>query len=341
MPSAGSAAPFLETAGLFLRPGTGGTVSFKYDPFGRRIYKSSSTGTTIYAYDGDNIVEQLNSSGTATARYTQGLGIDEPMEVYEGGKSYYYHADGLGSIVALTKSTGTAANTYFGYNTLGGVPSPSETVANPFRYTARDYDSETGLHYYRARYYDSLFGRFLSEDPLHFNGGSFNFYPYVANNPPNYSDPDGLRIIVVGDQDCYWKAKFYLTALSPTARDIFAKADASPKTIEVHVISDPLPPPGANNVESEPSGTIDWYCHAALRCTNGGVLSPASGLAHELAHAVGPRARPLLQDRVYDTNEERRVITGPERSISRDLGEATRENHKGTSFPVIFPFDHY
>jgi len=57
-------------------PGTGGTVSFKYDPFGRRIEKVSSTSTTIYAYDGDNIVEQLNATGTATARYTQGLGID-------------------------------------------------------------------------------------------------------------------------------------------------------------------------------------------------------------------------------------------------------------------------
>jgi uncharacterized protein RhaS with RHS repeats len=110
-------------------PGSGGTVSFKFDPFGRRIYKSSSARATIYAYDGDNIVEQLNASGTATARYTQGFGIDEPLEVYESGKSYYYHADGLGSIVALTKSTGTAANTYFGYNTFGGMPNPSEPVA--------------------------------------------------------------------------------------------------------------------------------------------------------------------------------------------------------------------
>ena len=173
-------------------PGTGGTVSFKYDPFGRRIEKVSPTsGTTIYAYDGDNMVEQLNSSGTATARYTQGPGIDEPLEVYEGGKSYYYHADGLGSIVALTKSTGTAANTYFGYNTFGGMPNPSETVSNPFRFTGRDYDSETGLYYYRARYYDSLFGRFLSEDPIRWAGG-LNLYRYVKNQPEVLTDPTGL-----------------------------------------------------------------------------------------------------------------------------------------------------
>jgi len=155
------------------------------------FHKSSSSGTTIYAYDGDNMVEQLNSSGTATARYTQGLGIDEPLEVYEGNKSYYYHADGLGSVVALTKSTGTAANTYFGYNTFGGMPAPSETVANPFRFTGREWDSETSLYYYRARYYDSLFGRFLSEDPLNLSEG-MNFYEYVNNNPVLFNDPFGL-----------------------------------------------------------------------------------------------------------------------------------------------------
>jgi RHS repeat-associated protein len=137
------------------------------------------------------MVEQLNSSGTATARYTQGLGIDEPLEVYEGGKSYYYHADGLGSIVALTKSTGTAANTYFGYNTFGGMPNPSETVANPFRFTAREWDSETSLYYYRARYYDSLFGRFISEDPIGMNGG-VNAYRFEVNDPATLRDPRGL-----------------------------------------------------------------------------------------------------------------------------------------------------
>jgi len=46
-------------------PGSGGTVSFKYDPFGRRTYKFSSSGTSIFAYDGDNMVEETNSSGTA------------------------------------------------------------------------------------------------------------------------------------------------------------------------------------------------------------------------------------------------------------------------------------
>jgi hypothetical protein len=54
--------------------GSGGTVSFKYDPFGRRIYKSSSTGTSIYAYDGDNLIEETNASGATSYYQADGLG---------------------------------------------------------------------------------------------------------------------------------------------------------------------------------------------------------------------------------------------------------------------------
>src|ERR1700728_1341887 len=59
-------------------PGTG-TVTFKYDPFGRRIYKSSPTWTGAFAYDGNNLIETMNSSGTVVARYTQGPTIDQPL----------------------------------------------------------------------------------------------------------------------------------------------------------------------------------------------------------------------------------------------------------------------
>ena len=59
--------------------GTGGTVSFRYDPFGRRIYKASSSGTSIYAYEGDNLIEETNSSGGVVARYAETDNIDEPL----------------------------------------------------------------------------------------------------------------------------------------------------------------------------------------------------------------------------------------------------------------------
>lgn len=53
--------------------------TFKYDPFGRRIYKSSSSGTSVFAYDGDNLIEETNAAGGALGRYSHGLNIDEPL----------------------------------------------------------------------------------------------------------------------------------------------------------------------------------------------------------------------------------------------------------------------
>jgi YD repeat-containing protein len=79
-------------------PGSGGTVSFKYDPFGRRIYKSSLSGTSVFAYDGDNLIEETNSSGAVVARYSQTQNIDEPLAMLRGGATNYYHADGLRSL---------------------------------------------------------------------------------------------------------------------------------------------------------------------------------------------------------------------------------------------------
>jgi len=68
------------------------------------------------------------------------------------------------------------------------------SIVNPFTYTAREFDSETGLMYYRARYYDQSNGRFLSEDPIRFLGGK-NYYLYAKNNPVLFSDPQGLIVI--------------------------------------------------------------------------------------------------------------------------------------------------
>jgi RHS repeat-associated protein len=56
--------------------------------------------------------------------------------------------------------------------------------------TALNSDSETDLHYYRARYYDPIVGRFLSEDPIRFSGG-IDFYFYTRNNPVTFNDPFG------------------------------------------------------------------------------------------------------------------------------------------------------
>src|SRR5580693_7360626 len=71
-------------------PGSGGTVSFKYDPFGRRVYKSSSSATSIFAYDGDNLVEETNAVGAIVARYEDTQNIDEPLAMLRSGATSYY-----------------------------------------------------------------------------------------------------------------------------------------------------------------------------------------------------------------------------------------------------------
>ena len=172
-------------------PGSGGTVYLKYDPFGRRIYKSSSSGTSVYAYDGDNLVEETNGTGSVVARYSQGLNIDEPLAMLRSGTTSYYQADGLGSLTSLSNASGALASTYT-YDSFGNLVASSGSLVNSFRYTGREFDTETGLYYYRARYYDPTAGRFISEDPITFTGG-INFYRYVRNNPVNLVDPFGLN----------------------------------------------------------------------------------------------------------------------------------------------------
>ena len=86
------------------------------------------------------------------------------------GATSYYQADGVGSITALSNAAGTLSQTYT-YDSFGKLTAFSGSLTNPFRYTARDFDSETNLYYYRARYYDSGVGRFISEDPLGFGQG--------------------------------------------------------------------------------------------------------------------------------------------------------------------------
>jgi RHS repeat-associated protein len=78
------------------------------------------------------------------------------------GRVYYYGVDALGSFATLADSSGTVQNSY-AYDSWGNV-SPTETVANPFGYTAREF-GDAGDWFYRARYYEPGIGRFGSEDP--------------------------------------------------------------------------------------------------------------------------------------------------------------------------------
>ena len=133
-------------------PSKGGTVSFAYDPFGRRILTNSPSGTTIDVYDGGNTIEELNANGSLGERYTYGPGVDEPLVGQRQPKIFFYEADGLGSVTSLTDPTGAVAATYT-YDSFGFMTASTGSATNWFRYTGRQFDSTGGLYYYRARYY--------------------------------------------------------------------------------------------------------------------------------------------------------------------------------------------
>ncbi|MBI5025152.1 MAG: hypothetical protein HZC12_00170, partial [Nitrospirae bacterium] len=169
----------------------GMVAQYKYDSFGRRIEKNVNGVITRYVYDREDILFELDANGNIITEYVHGSGIDEPIAMIRNNQTYYYHADGLGSIVAITDSAGNVVQRYE-YNSFGNITYIQDpNFIQPYTYTSREYDPETGLYYYRARYYDPKIGKFISEDPIGLAGG-LNLYVYVGNSSVNFFDPLGL-----------------------------------------------------------------------------------------------------------------------------------------------------
>ena len=153
------------------------TSTYRYDGLGRRIEKVANGQTKRYVYDGEDILLEYDGANVLQARYTHGPGIDEPIAVTKGGSTFFYHQDGLGTVTDLTDSTSATAKSY-AYDAYGTIVDQTGTVDQPYTYTGREFDSESGLYYYRERYYDSKTGRFLQQDPIGITG-DLNLYAYV------------------------------------------------------------------------------------------------------------------------------------------------------------------
>jgi RHS repeat-associated protein len=250
-------------------------VTFKYDPLGRRTEKVSPTFTSIFAYDGDNLVETTNSSGAVVARYTQTQNIDEPLAELRSSATNYYEEDGLGSITSMTSSAGAIANTYT-YDSFGDVTHVSGSVSNPFSYTGRELDSETGLYNYRARYYDQTTGRFVSEDPIKFLGGA-NFYRYGRNNPLIYRDPSGKDPLL----------GVWIGAL---AGGIYGGLGAA---AEGGSLTDILEGAGIGAISGAAIGAIDPTAGVATLALLGGASAGVADLTGQALAGAGTRCKPF------------------------------------------------
>lgn len=180
------------------RPLSYRTITYSYDALGRRFERQSkATGTESYTYDGQDVILDQNSSGAQTT-YINGPGIDNKLKQTSNGTSSYFLQDRIGSVTAITDASGTVTSsaTYDGYGRQTG---PLDTR---YSYTGRELDSEIGLLFYRARWYDPTLGRFIGEDPIGFAGGTPNLYEYVHNNPLLFNDPSGL---MTHAQECFLK----------------------------------------------------------------------------------------------------------------------------------------
>ncbi|MEA3204298.1 MAG: hypothetical protein QOI63_1978 [Thermoplasmata archaeon] len=197
-------------------------ATYHYDALGRRVEKVASGATTAYVYDGQDVVEERDGAGRLLAQYVPGPQVDQPilMDRNRDGdgsatgaadQRLYYLQDALGSVVGLMDQTGGLAEGYL-YDAYGHTvvlqPGAASTVqwdssdhvasasalGNPYGFTGQRFDQETGLYFYRARYYDPATGSFLSRDPV----GAWldtpnlgNAYAYVGNNPALRTDPSG------------------------------------------------------------------------------------------------------------------------------------------------------
>ena len=188
-----------------ITPPTGPATTLTYDQANRLT--AHSTANASYTYNGDGVRTTKTVAGATTGvtwdvaqglplllvdgttNYVYGPGGLPIEQINSGGQVTYYHHDQLGSTRALTNGSGTVVATYT-YDPYGKLSGSTGTATNPFRYAGQYTDTETGLVYMRARYYDPATGSFLTRDPI--EGQTQEPYGYVGGNPLNATDPLGL-----------------------------------------------------------------------------------------------------------------------------------------------------
>jgi RHS repeat-associated protein len=190
---------------------------FEYDHQGRRIRKQFYThngsnwvlsSDTAFAYDGWNLVGELNaaSSNARLRTYLWGLDLSGTEQGaggvgglwlvidYTSGTTYHWPAyDGNGNVAALVAQANGSLSARYEYGPFGEPIRATGPMArkNPFRFSTKFTDNETGLIYYGYRFYDPVTGRWLNRDPIGERGG-INTMAFPLNSPIDVVDLHGL-----------------------------------------------------------------------------------------------------------------------------------------------------
>jgi RHS repeat-associated protein len=180
------------------------TVTLAYDADGNRVAKTVNGVTTRYLVDDLNptgyaqVVEEV-TAGAVTRQYTYGLQrISQTQQIANAWTPSFYGYDGGGTVRLLTDSTGTVTDTC-DYDAWGNAVNTTGSTPNVYLYRGEQYDTDLGLYYLRARYFEPLSGRFLTRDP--WSGriaypATLHKYLYAGGNPIRRLDPSGRDAII-------------------------------------------------------------------------------------------------------------------------------------------------
>ena len=145
--------------------------------------------------DALNPVAELDGDGNVVARFVYGTRGNVPGYMTKNGQTYRIVTDQLGSPrLVVDIATGTVVQRVR-YDAFGVVIEDTQPSLQPFGFAGGIYDRDTGLVRFGARDYDSEIGRWITKDPIRFDGGDSNLFVYAQNNPLNFIDPSGLEIL--------------------------------------------------------------------------------------------------------------------------------------------------
>ncbi|MBX3035205.1 MAG: hypothetical protein KF865_14900 [Bdellovibrionaceae bacterium] len=170
-------------------------ITYEIDGMNRRIGKLVN-GNLVkrYAYmDGLRLVAEIKPDGSLLRRYVYASKSNVPDYFIQEGVRYRIFSDHLGSPRVVVNTITGAVMQKMNHDEFGRVVLDTNPGYTPFGFAGGIYDHQTGLVRFGARDYDPETGRWTSKDPILFDGGDTNLYGYVANDPVNWVDPDGLK----------------------------------------------------------------------------------------------------------------------------------------------------